>query len=158
MIRLKELLREVVTTFSNWKMPTDDILRREFKVEHEMKGLSYFDSPEDFITAVKGGKIITVNDSLDKLIMRRSRTADYKSLLRLIKGYRSYPEFRNEKTLQDLYDGFKDGKPMEYPIVFNLPGGKLMIFSGNTRMDVAFQLGIEPKVILVDIGQPGDEK
>jgi hypothetical protein len=25
-------------------------------------------------------------------------------------------------------------------------------------MDVAFQLGIEPKVILVDIGQPGDEK
>jgi hypothetical protein len=47
---------------------------------------------------------------------------------------------------------------MEYPIVFNLPGGKLMIFSGNTRMDVAFQLGIEPKVILVDIGQPGDEK
>jgi hypothetical protein len=25
-------------------------------------------------------------------------------------------------------------------------------------MDVAFQLGVEPKVILVDIGEPGDEK
>lgn len=158
MIRLKDLLRETVLSFNNWHMPTDDVLRREFKVEHEMKGLNYFDSPQEFIDAVKGGKIITVNNSLDKRIMRRSRTADFNSLLRLIKGYRSYPEFRNEKTLQDLYDGFKEGRPMEYPIVFNLPGGKLMIFSGNTRMDVAFQLGVEPKVILVDIGEPGDEK
>lgn len=158
MIRLKDLLRETVTTFNNWQMPSNDVLRREFKVEHEMKGLSYFDSPEEFIDAVKGGKIITVNDSLDKRISRRSRTADFKSLLRLIKNYRSYPEFRNEKTLQDLYDGFKEGRPMELPIIFNLPGGKLMIFSGNTRMDVAFQLGIEPKAILVDIGEPGDEK
>jgi hypothetical protein len=157
-IRLKNLLKETVTTFNNWQMPSNDVLRREFKVEHEMKGLSYFDSPEEFIDAVKDGKIITVNDSLDKRIMRRSRTADFKSLLRLIKNYRSYPEFRNEKTLQELYDGFKEVKPMELPIIFNLPGGKLMIFSGNTRMDVAFQLGIEPKVILVDIGQPGDEK
>jgi hypothetical protein len=157
-IRLKDLLRETVTTFNNWQMPSNDVLRREFKVEHEMKGLSYFDSPEEFIDAVKGGKIITVNDSLDKRISRRSRTADFKSLLRLIKNYRSYPEFRNERTLQDLYDGFKEGRPMELPIIFNLPGGKLMIFSGNTRMDVAFQLGIEPKAILVDIGEPGDEK
>lgn len=139
--------------FTNWVMPTNDVLKREFKVEHELKRLRYFNSEADFITAVKGGKIIKVTDSIDRTIQRRSRTPDFDSLFRLIRGYRSFPEFRNRETLTAIYDGFKEGKPMEYPIVLELPDGKLSIFSGNTRMDIAFQLGIEPKVIVAKVNK-----
>lgn len=144
---------EAKINFNNWVMPSNDILKREFKVEHELKRLRYFDDEEAFIDAVKQGKIITVNDSLDKRIHRRSRTADFDSLFRLIRGYRSFPEFRNKETLMAIYDGFKGGKPMEYPIVLELPDGELSIFSGNTRMDIAFQLGIEPKVIVAKVNK-----
>lgn len=137
--------------FTNWVMPSNDILKREFKVEHELKRLSYFDSEESFIKAIKDGKIITVTNGIDRTIQRRSRTSDFDSLFRLIRGYRSYPEFRNKETLMAIYDGFKEGKPMEYPIVLELPDGKLSVFSGNTRMDIAFQLGIEPKVIIAKV-------
>ena len=153
MIKLLNILMEAEgkINFTNWVMPTNDILKREFKVEHELKGLHLFDDENSFINAVKGGKIITVTDSIDRTIQRRSRTSDFDSLFRLIRGYRSYPEFRNKETLMAIYDGFKEGKPMEYPIVLELPDGKLSVFSGNTRMDIAFQLGIEPKVIVAKV-------
>jgi hypothetical protein len=37
---------------------------------------------------------------------------------------------------------------MDLPIVIQDNGYK-RIFSGNTRMDIAFQLGINPKVLLI---------
>jgi hypothetical protein len=139
------------STFRNWVVPPDNILAREFKVEHELKGLNYFKDLNHFIDAVKGGKIISVDDNLDRKILRRSRTSTFDSLFRLISTYRSYPEFRNEKTLQAIYDGFKENKPMEMPIILNLPNNKLSILSGNTRMDIAFQLGIKPRAILINV-------
>lgn len=30
--------------FTNWVMPTNDVLKREFKVEHELRALRYFNS------------------------------------------------------------------------------------------------------------------
>lgn len=153
---LKNIIVEMdVSTFRNWIVPDASVLAREFKVEHELKGLHYFKNLNDFLNAVKGGKIISVDNNLDKKILRRSRTSTFDSLFRLISTYRSYPEFRNEKTLQAIYDGFKANKPMEMPIILNLPNNKLSIFSGNTRMDVAFQLGITPKVILVNVNDMG---
>jgi hypothetical protein len=38
---------------------------------------------------------------------------------------------------------------MDLPIVIEFSNGSKRIFSGNTRMDIAFQLGINPKVLLV---------
>jgi FlaA1/EpsC-like NDP-sugar epimerase len=70
-------------------------------------------------------------------------------LLDLIKSYRSYPEYRNEETLKAIYDGFKNNQPMDLPIVIEFKDGYKRIFSGNTRMDIAFQLGINPKVLLI---------
>jgi hypothetical protein len=149
---LKDIMVEMDTsTFRNWVVPPDNILAREFKVEHELKGLNYFKDLNHFIDAVKGGKIISVDDNLDRKILRRSRTSTFDSLFRLISTYRSYPEFRNEKTLQAIYDGFKENKPMEMPIILNLPNNKLSILSGNTRMDIAFQLGIKPRAILINV-------
>jgi len=150
MIKLRDILFES-TQFNNWVMPSDSDLEREFRVEHQMKGLNYFETATDFIEAIKSSEIVTVNSSMDRKISGRSRTRDFNSLLSLIKGYRSYPKYRNEKTLKAIYDGFKSGNPMVMPIVLKDEDGGMTILAGNTRMDIAFQLGIEPKVILLDV-------
>jgi hypothetical protein len=38
---------------------------------------------------------------------------------------------------------------MACPIIFD-DGGERFVFSGNTRMDIAFQLGINPKALLIN--------
>jgi hypothetical protein len=148
MIKLLDILKEAIG-FSNWVMPSLSNLKQEFKIEQEMKGNEFWEDEEDFLNAVKNGKIVTINSSEDQDIDYRSGTTSYEELLDLIKGYRSYPEFRNEKTLKAIYDGFKENKAMDYPIVIEDENGYRRIFSGNTRMDIAFQLGIEPKVLII---------
>jgi hypothetical protein len=147
MIKLINLLKEVIG-FSNWKMPSLPQLKQEFKIEQEMKNNKFWKSEEDFLTAVKNGKIVTITPNEDQNIYYRSGTTSYKELLNLIQGYRSYPEFRNEKTLKDIYYGFKNNQTMDYPIVIEDENNR-RVFSGNTRMDIAFQLDINPKVLLI---------
>ncbi len=148
MVKLLDILKEMIG-FSNWKMPSISQLKQEFKIEQEMKGNEFWEGEEEFINAAKNGKIITITPSEDQNIDYRSGTELYDELLDLIKSYRSYPEFRNEKTLKAIYDGFKTNQPMDYPIVIEDKNGDRRVFSGNTRMDVAFQLGINPKVLLI---------
>lgn len=155
------LLREIANTakiqFTNWVMPSKSTLEREYQIEYELKNLGRrlgdpFPTNEDFIKACREGEIIVVDSSMDDEIDYRSRTTSKAELLSLIKTYRSYPEFRNEQTLDQIYEGFKNNKPMEMPIIISQDGGRyIRIFSGNTRMDVAFQLGINPKAILLEI-------
>jgi len=149
MIKLIDILKEIVSGFSNWQMPSESQLKQEFKIEQEMKGNEFWEDEEEFLNAVKNGKIVTITPSEDQNIDYRSGTESYDELLDLIKGYRSYPEFRNEKTLKAIYDGFKENKAMDYPIVIEDTEGNRRVFSGNTRIDIAFQLGINPKVLLV---------
>jgi hypothetical protein len=148
MIKLIDILKEI-TGFSNWRMPSLSQLKQEFKIEQEMKGNEFWENEEDFLNSVKNGKIITITPSEDQSIDYRSGTESYDELLDLIKSYRSYPEFRNEKTLQSIYDGFKNNLPMDLPIVIEFEDGSRRVFSGNTRMDIAFQSGVNPKVLLV---------
>jgi len=148
MIKLIDILKEI-TQFSNWKVPSLSQLKQEFKVEQELKGNEFWKDETDFLNSVKNGKVITVTPSDDQNIDYRSGTTSYEELLDLIQGYRSYPEFRNEKTLKAIYDGFKNNQVMDYPIVIEDKNGFRRVFSGNTRMDIAFQLGINPKVLLV---------
>jgi hypothetical protein len=129
-------------------MPSLSSLKQEFKIEQEMTGNEFWEDEEDFLNAVENGKIVTINSSEDQDIDYRSGTTSYEELLDLIQGYRSYPEFRNEKTLKAIYDGFKENKAMDYPIVIEDESNR-RVFSGNTRMDIAFQLGINPKVLLI---------
>jgi len=150
--QLKQLIKEEILkalNFSNWKTPSLSQLKQEFKIEQEMKGNEFWEDEEAFLNAVKNGKIVTITPSEDQDIDYRSGTTSYEELLDLIQGYRSYPEFRNEKTLKSIYDGFKTNQPMDYPIVIEDENGYRRIFSGNTRMDIAFQLGIDPKVLLI---------
>jgi hypothetical protein len=148
MIRLIDLLKENIQ-FTNWKLPSLSQLKQEFKIEQEMKGNEFWDSEANFLSAIKNGEIVTITPSEDQDIDYRSGTTSYEELLDLIKSYRSYPEFRNEKTLKSIYDGFKTNQPMDLPIVIKSEDGYKRIFSGNTRMDIAFQLGINPKVLLI---------
>jgi len=147
-VKLIDILREV-TGFSNWRMPAATQLKQEFKIEHEMKDNEFWDSEDSFLNSVKKGKIITITRSEDRDIEYRSQTKSYDELLQLIKGYRSYPQFRNENTLQAIYDGFKNNEPMDLPIVVQFSDGRKRVFSGNTRMDIAFQLNINPKILLI---------
>ena len=135
--------------FDNWKLPSLDQLMLEFKVEHTLKGNDFWNSEDDFLEAIENGKIISISKEDDRNISYRSRTRSKEDLLSLIRGYRSYPQYRNEKTIEKIYEGFAENKPMDLPIVIEFENGKRRIFSGNTRLDIAFQLGITPKVLLI---------
>jgi hypothetical protein len=148
MIKLINILKEI-TQFSNWKIPSLLQLKQEFKIEQEIKDNKFWKDEEEFLNAIKNGKIVTITPSEDQNIDYRSGTESYEELLNLIKNYRSYPEFRNEKTLKAIYDGFKENKSMDLPIVIEDKKGHMRVFSGNTRIDIAFQLGINPKVLLI---------
>tara|TARA_Y100001973_G_scaffold99416_1_gene158626 strand:+ start:1684 stop:2169 length:486 start_codon:yes stop_codon:yes gene_type:complete len=153
----KEFIAEyVAVSFDNWVKPSDKDIELEYKVEYEMKGLGSmtndaFPTVEDFKKAVKAAKVISLTSAIDRKIEYRSRTRGQSQLLSLIKSYRSYPEFRNEKTLQAIYDGFRDGKAMKYPFILEFPDGRMRIMSGNTRTDVAIHSGITPKALLIKI-------
>lgn len=136
--------------FSNWVMPSLEDLKREFMVEHEFKGLDYFESEEDFIEACLNSDIQEITPNDDYNIGNRSHTQSYDEIISMIRYYASYPQYRNEQTVKDIYQGFENNSPMVYPIVFD-EDGDLFVFSGNTRMDIAFQLGINPKVLIVKV-------
>jgi hypothetical protein len=148
MIKLIDILNEI-TQFSNWRIPSLSQLKQEFKIEQEMKGNKFWENEEDFLNAIKNGRITTITPSEDQNIDYRSGTESYDELLDLIKSYRSYPKFRNEQTLKSIYDGFKTNQPMDLPIVIEDENGYRRVFSGNTRMDIAFHLGINPEVLII---------
>jgi hypothetical protein len=133
-----------------WRVPPDETLKREFAIEHEYHGLSAFPSEEAFLQAVKEAKVVEVTPEIDKGIEYRTRTQSQQSLLNLIRGYASYPKYRNEKTLADLYQRIGTGQAMDMPLILDY-GHKRRVFSGNTRMDVAFQLGKNPQVLWVKV-------
>ena len=149
-IKLKSLLLETAK-YTNWQIPSDDDLRREFRVEHELKGLSYFSSVNEFLQKCKSAKQVVITPSMNSNIDYRSNTDSFEELLSLIKGYRSYPKYRNAETLKAMYTAFKTNKKMDMPIVLKFKNGRMRVFAGNTRMDIAFQLGINPKVLLVSV-------
>lgn len=133
-----------------WRKLSVSEIKLEHDVEFNLKSARKINYPEFkklqlFHDAVKYSEIRVVDKSLDKKIRNRSRTTSKTQLLNLIKGYASYPKFRNEDTLENMYNGFKNGDVMPMPIVIE-NDGKYEIFSGNTRMDVSFQFGINPKV------------
>lgn len=148
-LKSKQFLLSENKVFSNWKIPSQSQLKQEFKVEQELKGNKFWNNEDSFLNSIKNIKIETISSSQDLDIDYRSGTESYEELLDLIKSYKSYPQFRNEDSLKSIYDGFKNNSSMDYPIVIEFKNGDKRVFSGNTRMDIAFQLGINPKVMLV---------
>lgn len=135
--------------FVNWKIPSIQELKKEFKIEHELKGNDFFENEKNFIDAVLNGDVITITPELNKEIKYRSNTKNKKELLDLIKTYKSYPRYRNEETIENLYNRFKNNKVIDMPIIIEFLSGERRILSGNTRMDIAFHLNINPKVLVI---------
>lgn len=156
--QLVEYLDEEKVNFTNWVRPSDKDIALEYKVEYEIKPLKQmtgnaFPTVDDFIKAVKKGKIINITPAIDRSISYRSRTKSKDQIINLIRGYASYPEFRNEKTVEAIYQAFRDNKPMKMPFILKFPNGEMRIMSGNTRTDIAQQLGITPNGILIEVPQ-----
>ena len=156
MIKLKSIL-ESISTFDNWVVPNQQALSREYRVEHEMKGRDWWPTEEAFLDAVANAKPTVVTKSMDARISNRSRTSSKGELLDLIKGYASYPKYRNSTTLSNIYKAFEQNQPMEMPIVVK-NGRRYEVMAGNTRMDVAFQMGINPTVLLVNAERPNTSR
>lgn len=140
---------EILNSFNSWKVPSLQQLKQEYRIEHELRGNEYWENEAEFLAAVAAGKIITITPEINANIENRSNTDTYEELLDLIKQYRSYPKYRNEDFLQIIYNSFKSGASIDLPIVIEFNDGSKCVFSGNTRMDIAFQLGINPKVLLI---------
>ena len=54
-----------------------------------------------------------------------------------------------------MSDGFDQNKPMKMPIVLQFTDGVYRVMGGNTRMDMAFIKGINPKVLIIDLRKFG---
>jgi hypothetical protein len=110
-----------------------------------------FPDEQSFIQAAKQGYVMTVNRAIDDKIEYRSNCNSIQCLISLIKGYRSYPKYRNEDTINDMAKAFDQNKPMKMPIVLQLTDTSFRVMGGNTRMDMAFIKGVNPKVLVIDI-------
>lgn len=135
-----------------WVRPNDDTLKQEYEIEYK-KHLIYevgdvFPTLKSFLDAAKKGTVQEITPSHDSKIMNRSHTRSMTSLLSLIKGYRSYPKFRNENTLNAMRDAMLTGKTMDMPIIVS-DGRRERIFAGNTRMDMAFMHGLKVEALTI---------
>lgn len=138
-----------------WKVPSEQQLRLEYEIEYKMKRLDVvyrdpFPTAEEFVKAVKASPKFQVDPQTDRRILNRSRCRTMEQLRALVSKYRSWPEFRNDKTLKAIVDGFQGGKSMDMSIVLN-HHGQMRVLSGNTRMDIAFMHNIYPHVIIVEV-------
>jgi hypothetical protein len=151
---LNPLLRES-SQGPRWVFPNDKALETEYKVEylHHVKHDvgNIFPTFEIFVQACKKGHPLEVTEALDGRIQNRSHTGSQQELLAMISQYRSYPEFRNEKTVQNLYDRMENGGDLDMPILLKKRhSNNVRVMSGNTRMDVAFQCGVNPSCLVVE--------
>ena len=139
-----------------WIPPRSEDLKKEYDIEYKLhiepEYGNIFPTFKSFVAAAKRGKIVGVSPSMDRRIGNRSGTQNMKELLSLIKSYRSYPKYRNEKTLADLDKKIQSKTAeMSVPIVLEFPDGELRIMGGNTRMDIAFWYAKTVPVLVVKV-------
>ena len=91
-----------------------------------------------------------VEDITNLNIKNRTFNKTKEDIINQSKRYKSWPEFRNEGTIDDIYTGFEKNKPMKPIILLDQGDGSRRIISGNTRLNVAEQLNIPPKAITVN--------
>lgn len=159
MIRLCNILQDLgystriseSTQYNAWVKPDTEMLKQEFRVEHELKGHNWFANEQEFLDAARRAKVVTVTPGIDRRIEYRSGTTTYNNLVNLLSTYKSWGKYRSEEKLKRLYDRFRENQEMDMPLVLKFSDGGMRVFGGNTRMDIAFQLGIDPKVLMIEV-------
>jgi hypothetical protein len=147
------------STFNNWVFPNAATLQADFeeykkketrKWEQRAQVMGFrfpiFNTLQDFISALKSAQIIMLTKEHDRRVMNRSHTSSIEDLKSLVGGYNM------PRDVDRIVQGYQSNAPMPYPIILKGSKGE-WIQAGNTRCDVAFILGIEPKVLLVDVSK-----
>ena len=142
--------------YTNWQFPSHKNLVHEYQREWLDKSVNkiygdFYKSAEEFILSCQFSSFETISHERDNRMANRSHTKTKEQLINMIKHFRSYPKFRNEQTIENLYFRFANNLEMDMPIVVADERGNERILGGNTRMDVAFQLGIQPKAIILKV-------
>lgn len=139
-----------------WVIPDEKELREEYYKEYEIKSnvKNTFDDPfptvDDFVRAANRSYTLELTKESAGRINNLSKTNSFETLHDLIKSYRSYGTFRTEKTLRNLYERIRNCEPTYMPIVL-MTSDKMFVLAGNTRINIALQLGIRPTVLLIDL-------
>ncbi len=142
----------------NWVRPKVATLKQEYEIEYKKHLIhevgDVFPTLKSFLDAAKEGIVREITTNHDYYIANRSQTKSMKQLLSLIKTYRSYPQYRNEDTLNAMKDAMLTGKPMDMPIIVRERNNKDIgkhdrVFAGNTRMDMAFMHGLKVKALII---------
>lgn len=143
--------------FTNWSMPDEATMQADFK-EYKKKedskwegrarsmGFRFpiFDTFEDFKEALMTSPVITLDKAHDRNIKNRSHTSSIEQLKALVSGY------YQPRNVDRIVQGYESNAKMPHPIVLKGSKGE-WIMAGNTRLDTAFIMGVEPKVIVVDV-------
>jgi len=143
--------------FNSWSKPSKENILQEYNVEYK-NHMKYnfgniFPSFKSWNEAIKSGKVKSIPKSKKGILNNFSDSISIKSLISLIKTYNSYPEFRNETTIKELQNRFLNNKKIFMPLIYKDKDGSLHVVAGNTRLSIAYILGITPKVIIFTLKQ-----
>lgn len=143
--------------FNNWVFPNAATLQADYEEykKKEMKkwqarsstmGFRFpiFDTLQDFVSALRSAPVITLTKEHDRRVMNRSHTSSIEDLKSLVGGYNM------PRDVDRIVQGYQSNAAIPYPIILKGSHGE-WIMAGNTRLDTAFILGLQPKVLYVDV-------
>ena len=150
-MRLESYLNE------NWVFPDDKTMKADFseykkkedtKWRHRVDSIGarfpLFNDFNHFKQSLKNAKVVNLRTSTDMAIQNRSNTSSIESLKSLVGNY------KRPRDVDRIVQGIESGAKMPMPIVIKGSRG-MWIMAGNTRLDTAFILGNQPKVLMVDV-------
>lgn len=143
-----KIVSEKDVSMSVWQANREENYRGEY--DREMQ--RYFPNAlsfEQFCEKMNARVFIAV----DRIYPGMTNFKSINSVIELIKGYRSYPEFRNEDTVRALYkriDSAGTGMKTDMPI-FVKKYGRISIIAGNTRSNLAMIAEVDIIGQLIDL-------
>lgn len=152
--KLLDPLIEKNTSFNHWVKPSQASIEKEYNVEYKHHIIYGFGdlwpTLDDFTHAVNNAIVKSLSKEDDFRVENRSHTKNMIDLVNLVSTYQSWPEFRNMETLTDMIMRFKENNPMTMPIILS-ENDNFFIMSGNTKLDIAFMMGITPRVLIINV-------
>lgn len=122
--------------FTNWVFPSNDEVKSAY-----VNSKGYFNSFKEFFTEVKDARVVKIDSFGDDYIDGRTQANTQRKL------FNRFPDKKQE--ILSIYDKLSKNEKVPAPIVIVFESGERTIVSGNIVMDIAFQLNIEPKILLV---------
>lgn len=130
--------------YKNWRMLTEKEIEQEWEWEYlnHWTDYGFYNCFEDFREAVLKGYTEKITKKSDVKIRNRSYCNSIDELKDLVCHYR-FP-----RDVDRILRGFENNDAIPYPIIIETKDWRA-VMSGNTRMDAAFDMGIEPVVLII---------